>query len=125
MKPVWIGYLLVLNALIEGGAGLFLALFPGILGVLPGFEGVSATAYGPLMMVRLYGVAATMLGFYSFLLLRQKNNPPALSMGMVIFAVFHTATTVNQVWHNPQVEPAILHGLLALGFILGLFVIKN
>jgi hypothetical protein len=124
MKPVWIKYLLFVNAAIEGAIGLLFLFYPQMPTLLPGLEGAEDIG-GVNMLIKLYGGAAFTLGLFSLLLTRQKYNPEALSMGVVVFLVFHSLLSVNQFIYNPDLRPAILHVLLAIGFLGALFSIKN
>jgi hypothetical protein len=124
MKPVWIKYLLFVNAALEGAIGLMFLFYPQVLKSLPGLQ-LSEGQSGVDMLIRMYGVAALALGLFSLLLSRQKYNPEALSMGVVVFLVFHIGLSGTQFFHNPDIRPAILHALLAIGFFGALFSIKN
>jgi hypothetical protein len=124
MKPVWIKYLLFANAALEGVIGLIFIFYPQLIKSLPGLQ-ATAGLDGVTMLINMYGVAAITLALFSILLSRQKYNPEALSMGVVVFLVFHIGLATTQFIHNPDFRPAVLHSLLAIGFFSALFSIKN
>lgn len=107
--------LLLINAVIEGLAGLLFLFYPGIGDWVPGWP--DRLEGSMLMVVKMYGVAALTLGLLSGLLWRQagRDAGPVIP-GLLLFAFFHGGLAATQFLFNADYRPGILHAALALAF---------
>lgn len=114
--------LLWINMIIEGLAGLLFLFFPGLPEFLPGYA--AATDDLITLLVKMYGVAALILGVFSgFLLFRLKYIHVALVDGLALFTFFHAGIAAVLFTYSPDFRPGILHGALGLAFLF--YWIKN
>ncbi len=109
--------LLLLNALIEGGAGLAFLFWPGLDQYIPGLEPDAGSA----LLIKMYGVSALCLGIFSLVLWSRTYALELLLPGLGIFALFHAGLTAVLLLYSPDPRPAVLHGALALGFLTAYF----
>ncbi len=108
--------LLWINTVIEVLAGLLFLFFPGLPEFLPGWTEAGDELI--TLLVKMYGVAALILGVFSgFLLFRLKYIQVVLIDGLALFTFFHAGIAGILFIYSPDIRPGILHGTLGLAFL--------
>jgi len=107
--------LLLINGLIELGAGLVFLFLPQIVPSIPGLTSVGEGADVRLLL-SMYGTSAAVMGIYSLVLLRHMHRQSLMIGSLFLFALFHTAIALNQFLANPDIRAGIVHLLLGLVF---------
>ncbi len=107
--------LLLINGLLELGAGLVFLFLPGLVPLIPGLTNVGEGA-DVRMLLSMYGTVAAVMGIYSLVLLRHTHRQSLMIGSLFLFALFHTAIALNQFITNTDVRVGIVHLLLGLLF---------
>lgn len=109
--------LLLINGLIESIVGLGFIFNPEMMGSILG--GTNTPQF--LLMVRMYGFAALVLGIFSFQLMSKTHEQELLISGLFMFFIFHSFIAVSQFWNTVEksstIGPGVMHILLAIGFL--------
>jgi len=109
-------FLLLINGIIELGAGLVFLFLPAQVSKIPGLTKVGDGA-DVRMLLSMYGTASAVMGIYSLVLLRHTHRQSLMIGSLFLFALFHTGIALNQFIANPDVRAGIVH--LVLGLVFG------
>jgi uncharacterized protein with PQ loop repeat len=106
-------FLLLANFLFEGIIGIILIYQPSL--ILPSTDALV------ISWARSYGFAASILAVFSLLLIRHLDSKETLSVGLLVFLLFHAGIAFLQYLNFTNgiapIQVVVIHGVFAAGFL--------